>query len=221
MKQSSTEADPRSLRVSQTTLNLLRECDRCFWLHHKGIRRPEGPWPTITRGLDTVISQYCAPYRDQDVLPPLVSERVAGRLVTVRVGSCLDPDTEVILTGRLDECLEVDGRLFAPLDHKTRGSAPHSVQDAHQLQLDVYTLLLAESSYPVAGFGVLVYYVPVDGRLHEGFPFEVYVQCVDTDVERARTWLRRARAVLDMPDPPEASLDCAYCRWVLEAGAYV
>ena len=220
MKQLSAEAGLRSPRLSQTTLNLLRECDRCFWLHFNGLRRPEGAWPTITRGLDTVISHYCAPYRDQHVLPPLLSEQVAGHLVTVRVGSYLDPDTEVILSGRLDECLEVDGGLFAPLDHKTRGSAPHSVHDAHQLQLDVYTLLLAENGYPIAGFGALVYYVPVDGKLHEGFPFEVYVRRVDTDVERARTWLRRARAVLDMPDPPEASLDCAYCRWVLDAAAY-
>jgi hypothetical protein len=222
MKQITVDAVCRSVRVSQTTLNLLRECERCFWLHLHGVRRPEGPegpWPTVARGLDTVISHYCAPYRDQNDLPPLLVQHLGGRLVTVRIGPCVDPDTGLTLVDRLDECLEVDGGLFAPLDHKTRGCAPNGVQDAERLQLDVYTLLLAESGYSVAGYGVLLYYVPVDGELHQGFPFRVYVRKVDTDAQRARTWLRRARAVLDLPDPPEASPGCAYCAWALDAGA--
>jgi len=214
MTQITENAVGQSVRVSQTTLNLLRECERCFWLHLHGVRRPgrpEGPSPTIARGLDTVISHYCAPYRDQDMLPPLLSHHLRGRLVTVQIGPCVDEETGLTLVDRLDECLEVAGGLFAPLDHKTRGRPPMGVCAADQLQLDVYTLLLAESGYSVAGYGVLVYYVPVDGDLHEGFPFQVYVRKADTDAERARIWLRRARAVLDLPEPPEASPDCAYC----------
>jgi len=205
MTQITEDAVGQSVRVSQATLNLLRECERCFWLHLHGVRRPggpEGPWPTITRGLDTVISHYCAPYRDQDMLPPLLSHHLRGRLVTVRVGPCVHEETGLTLVDRLDECLEVDGGLFAPLDHKTRGLAPNGVQDADRLQLDVYTLLLADNGYSVADYGVLVYYVPVDGELHQGFPFKVYVRKLYTDAERARIWLRRARAVLDLPDPP-------------------
>jgi hypothetical protein len=214
MKQVTVDAVCRSVRVSQTTLNLLRECERCFWLHLHGVRRPggpEGPWPTISRGLDTVISHYCAPYRDQPVLPPLLFHHLEGRLVTVRIGPCIDEDTGLTLVDKLNECLEVADGLFAPIDHKPRGLVPNGVQDAERLQLDVYTLLLAENGYPVADYGVLVYYVPVDGELHKGFPFQVCVREVDTDAERARTWLRRARAVLDQPDPPEAAPDCAYC----------
>jgi hypothetical protein len=222
MKQIAEDVVGRSVRVSQTTLNLLRECERCFWLHLHGVRRPEGPEgprPTIMRGLGTVISHYCAPYRDQDVLPPLLAEHLVGRLVTVRIGSCLDPDTGLILVDRLEECLGVDGGLFAPLVHKTRGWTPNGAQDADRSRLDVYALLLAENGYSVADYGVLVYYVPVDGELHKGFPFQVYARKVDTDAQRARTWLRRARAVLDLADPPQASPDCTYCRWALDAGA--
>jgi len=224
MKQITVDAVCQSVRVSQTTLNLLRECERCFWLHLHGVRRPggpEGPRPTVARGLDTVISHYCAPYRDQHVLPPLLSQHLRGRLVTVRIGPCVDEDTGLTLVDRLDECLEVDGGLFAPLDHKTRGWAPNGVQAADRLQLDVYTLLLAENGYSVAGYGVLVYYVPVDGELHQGFPFRVYVRRIDTDTERARMWLRRARTVLDLAAPPEASPDCAYCGWALDTGTAV
>jgi len=214
MKQITVDAVCQSVRVSQTTLNLLRECERCFWLHLHGVRRPggpEGPRPTVARGLDTVISHYCASYRDQDILPPLLSHHLRGRLVTVRIGPCVHEETGLTLVDRLDECLEVDGGLFAPLDHKTRGLAPMGVCAADQSQLDLYALLLAENGYSVAGYGVLVYYVPVDGELHGGFPFRVHVRKVDTDAERARIWLRRARAVLDLADPPEASPDCPYC----------
>jgi hypothetical protein len=224
MKQITVDAVCRSVRVSQATLNLLRECERCFWLHLHGVRRPEGPdgpWPTITRGLDTVISHYCAPYRDQDVLPPLLVQHLRGRLVTVRIGPCLDAETGLTLVDRLEECLEVDGGLFAPIDHKTRGLAPNGVQDAERLQLDLYALLLAENGYSMADYGVLVYYVPVDGELHRGFPFQVYVRKIETEPERARMWLRRARAVLDLPDPPEAAPDCPYCGWALYGAAAV
>jgi hypothetical protein len=221
MKQVTVDAVCRSVRVSHATLNLLRECERCFWLHLHGVRRPGGPdgsWPTIARGLDTVISHYCAPYRDQDVLPPLLSRNLRGRLVTVRIGPCFDQDTGLTLVDRPHECLEVDGGLFAPIDHRTQGLAPHGVAAADQLQLDLYTLLLAENGHSVAGYGVVAYYVPADGELHEGFPFKVRVRKTDTDVERARGWLRQARAVLDLPDPPEASAECAYCGWALDAG---
>jgi hypothetical protein len=214
MTQMTADAVAQSVRVSATTLNLLRECERCFWLHLHGIRRPEGPegpWPTIARGLDTVISHYCAQYRDQHVLPPLLFDHLRGRLVTARVDSYVDADTGLTLVDRLDDCLEVAGGLFAPIDHKPRGWAPNGVLDADRLQLDVYALLLAENGYSLAGYGVLVYYVPVDGELHQGVPFRVHVHEVDTDAERARTWLRRARAVLDLPNPPEAAPDCGYC----------
>jgi hypothetical protein len=222
MKQISVDAVCRSVRVSHATLNLLRECERCFWLHLHGMRRPGGPdgsWPTIGRGLDTVISHYCAPYRDQDELPPLLSRHLRGRLVTIRIGPCLDQDTGLTLVDRPHECLEVDGGLLAPIDHRTQGLAPHGVAAADQLQLDLYKLLLAENGHSVAGYGVVAYYVPVDGDLHEGFPFKLRVRKTDTDVERARAWLRRARAVLDLPDPPEASAECAYCGWALDAGS--
>jgi len=213
MKQTTGDVVVWSVRLSHTTLNLLRECERCFWLHLHGVRRPGGPegsWSTVTRGLDTVISHYCATYRNQEDLPPLL-RHLGGRLVRVQIGPHLDPDTGLTLVDRLSECLEVTDGLFAPLDHKVRGWAPNGVSDADQLQLDVYTLLLAENGYPAAGYGVLVYYVPMDGELHEGFPFRVCIRNVDTDAERARTWLRRARTVLDMPAAPDASPDCAYC----------
>jgi hypothetical protein len=212
-------AGQRAARVSPTALNLLRECERCFWLDHHGLARPRGPFPTITGGLDRVIKRYCAPYHERGVLPPLL-KGLDGVLATVRVRPYLDPDTGLTLTGRLDECLEVPTGLFVPLDHKTRGSQPDGVHDAYQLQLDAYTLLLAESGHAIAGYGVLVYYVPVEGDLHDGFPFRVYVQKVDTDPEAIKLWLRRARAILELPDPPEAAPDCGYCRWAEDVGAY-
>ncbi|KPK46147.1 MAG: hypothetical protein AMJ77_06420, partial [Dehalococcoidia bacterium SM23_28_2] len=126
MKQTTGDVVAWSVRLSQTTLNLLRECERCFWLHLHGVRRPGGPegsWSTVTRGLDTVISHYCATYRNQDDLPPLL-RHLGGRLVTVQIGPHLDPDTGLTLVDRLSECLEVSDGLFAPLDHKVRGWAP-------------------------------------------------------------------------------------------------
>lgn len=49
------------------------------------------------------------------------------------------------LWGKLDDCVILPDERLAPLDHKTRASAPDDVsytQAYYQFQMDVYTLLL-------------------------------------------------------------------------------
>lgn len=206
-------------QVSPARLNVLRECPRCFWLDMKlGISRPPTPFPTLPARLDRIIQGYCKEYRDSDVLPPLLRRAgVEGRLLSRRVKPWRETTTGLRILGHLDELLETPEGLYAPLDHKTRGYPPTSVNPAYRLQMDIYALLLEGNGLPPAGFGVLVYYVPIDSSPEEGIKLDVQAQVLDTSVERALDYVREAREVLDMAAPPTPSEDCPYCRYREEA----
>jgi hypothetical protein len=138
--------DEKTERVSAARLNLLRDCPRCFWLELKqGIKRPSAGFPTLPARFDRIIQGYCQPYRDTHELPPLLKETgLEGWLIKATIKPWRDPETGLILSGRLDECLETPAEGFAPLDHKTRGYAPSSpnLNPNYELQLDVYSVLL-------------------------------------------------------------------------------
>jgi len=209
----------RGLSVSQTTLNLLRDCPRCFWFYLKlGLQRPRGPWPSVHTQLDRIINGYWDRYAAEGELPPLVQGRLTGVPVFPRVEAWYDNSTGLYVAGRLDACLRVNGNEHVPVDHKSRGSQPNGTHEAYQLQLDVYHLLLEQSGYPPAGYGLLIYYIPENGDLDAGLVIATDVQKEQTDPERALAWVRKAREVLGMNEPPLPSPACEFCRWARETG---
>jgi len=200
--------------VSQTTLNLLRDCPRCFWLHvSAGASRPRQPWPTALRRLDELVRAYWDRYSRAGMLPPLLQGLLDGTPVSPRMEAWYDRVTGLNLVGRLDACIRTEQFLHVPVDHKCRGSRPVDLTDAYVLQLDTYELLLEKNGYPTAGFGYLGYYILGDNNLEMGIDVTVEIRRVDTDAQRALDWLLRARYVLDLDIPPEPSVDCEYCCW--------
>lgn len=204
----------RGLSVSQTTLNLLRDCPRCFWLQLKrGINRPRGPWPSVHTKLDRIINGYWNRYADQQILPPLLQGRIAGIPCLPEIHAIQDERTGLYIVGRLDACLRLDNGGHVPVDHKSRGTKPDCAHQAYQLQLDVYHLILERNGYAPAGYGILLYYVPEFGPLDFGVTISVFETWVETNGDRALAWVERARSVLDQVSPPPASEDCDFCRW--------
>jgi len=207
----------RALSVSQTTLNLLRECPRCFWFHTKAhVARPRDGWPSVLVRIDEVVCAYWNRYARRGELPPMFSGTLQGVPVTPNLEAWYDRVTGLYLTGRLDACLKIDGRSFAPVDHKSRGSHPRRISSAYLLQLDLYQLLLEKNGYPSAGYGVLNYYIPDKCDLSKGLALTVEVSLVNTSTDRALDWLVRAREVLEMEDPPAPSDLCLFCRWLVQ-----
>ena len=204
-------------QLSASTLKLFQECPRCFWLHvNQKIERPRGPFPSLPSGIDRILKAYFDRYRRQGILPPLVEGKLPGTLETTELTiGFTDPSAKARLWGKLDDCLRLpDGRV-APLDHKTRASAPADTsysQLYYQLQMDVYTLLLERNGHPTNHTAYLVYYFPVDGELHRGVPFETAVHAIATDPDRAHgVFLDGCRCLagpLPVPGPK-----CGYCRW--------
>ena len=206
-----------TLLLSATSLKLFQECPRCFWFHvNKRVERPRGPFPSLPGGIDRVLKGYFDGYRKQGLLPPLIAGRLDGTLShTALTLGFTDPGLGARLWGKLDDCVTLaDGRL-CPLDHKTRASAPNSVaysEKYYKFQMDVYTLLLERDGHRTARTAFLVYYCPVDGELHRGFPFEVTVHTITTDPDSAYAVFAAGARCLQGPAPASGA-QCEYCRW--------
>ena len=210
-------------QLSASTLKLFQECPRCFWLHvNKQIERPRGPFPSLPSGMDRVLKQYFDAYRRRGTLPPLVAGKLQGTLTThpLTLGFN-DARTKARLWGKLDDCLVLSDARLAPIDHKTRASAPDDVsysQKYYQFQMDVYTLLLERNGHRTSRTAYLVYYFPREGELHEGFPFGVEVHTLTTDPDSAYDVFAAACRCL-AGSLPSAAAACEYCRWAEVAAA--
>jgi hypothetical protein len=204
-------------QLSASTLKLFQECPRCFWLHiNKKVERPRGPFPSLPSGIDRILKSYFETYRRQGVLPPIIQGKVLGTLaeneLTLGFNDAL---TKSRLWGRLDDCLLLPDKRLAPLDHKTRASAPDDVsytQRYYQFQMDVYTLLLERNGHRTSRSAYVVYYFPVEGTLHDGFPFQVSIHHIETNPEGAYQVFADGCRCLDgpLPEPGDA---CEFCRW--------
>jgi len=209
------------IKLSPTSLNLFLECPRCFWLYlNKGIKRPSIPVATITTGLDRVVKEYCNLYRAKGILPPLLENKVPGKLISnlPKRGwlEFKDDKIEAILGGYLDECLDLGNNFYAALDHKTRGSKPENTHRAHQFQMDVYTFLLEQNSFPTKRIAYLIYYIPKVVSSGQAIDFEIVPSEVKTDPDNAKQVFSDAVAMLKraipMPHP-----DCIFCQWTATA----
>src|SRR3989344_7162620 len=58
-------------KLSPSSLNLLENCPRCFWLQIvKKILRPSGAFPSLPSGMDKMIKTHFDKFRDNGSLPP-------------------------------------------------------------------------------------------------------------------------------------------------------
>lgn len=213
-------ASEKKISLSASALSVYRDCPRCFWLEHNGVRkRPEGIRATLPNGVDAVLKKYFDRYRGN--LPPELKGRVDGRLIDDQAlldswrdrwkGLVYeDPFLAARLKGLLDDCLVV-GERYAPLDYKTKGRSP--TEDAHkwnQDQLDIYSMLLETNGYKTTDFGYLIFYHPVVA--HEGgmIEFGITPRKVTTDKRAALNLFERAVELIRGPEPPRDPA-CEYC----------
>lgn len=166
--------------------------------------------------MDSVIKAYFDKYRTIGTLPPIIAGNIKGRLAKIPLNLKFeDTKNDLSITGKLDDCIELDGSIFIPLDHKTKGELPGGEgysQKYYKLQMDTYTLLLKTKGYHTENFGYIVYYSPAGGDLLKGIPFETEIHRIETEPERVYQIFIEARNSLKGP-LPEPGQNCEYCTW--------
>lgn len=161
-------------KLSPSSLNLMHECPRCFWLDkHKVWKRPNGIFPSLPSGMDGILKVHFDKFRDKELLPPelcndnncenmkLFNEPELMRAWRNNLKGIRWEDKDGnILFGAVDNILQ-KGKKLIVLDYKTRGYAlKDDTADHYQNQLDLYNFLLRKNRYETEDYAFLLFYVP-------------------------------------------------------------
>ena len=209
-------------RLSPSSLNLMAECPRCFYLtQHKKWKRPEGPFPSLPSGMDRILKAHFDAFRDKGMLPPEIAEN----------GHCKDmklfDDAEKMkvwqsnfkgvswkdkegneLHGAVDNIL-VKGKKLIVLDYKTRGYAvKDDTAEHYRLQQNVYNFLLRKNGYETEDYFFLLFYVPSKVLETGQVIFETELVKMDVDVKMAEKAWKDALKLLNGDCPTKC---CEWC----------
>lgn len=208
-------------KFSPSSLKLLKECPRCFWLtFRKGIKRPIGIMPSLPNGMDILLKKHFDRFMELGKLPPEISHLDGCKLFddaellkvwrnNFKGIQWKDADGNV-LRGAVDNIL-VKGKKLIVLDYKTRGFPVK--EDGHEYYIDqlaLYTFLLQKNGYSTEDYAYLLFYHPTHIHENGAVDFQADLVRVDVDVVKAEAIVAGALSVLG-GEEPGANEKCGYC----------
>ena len=212
-------------KFSPSSLSLLKECPRCFWLHfNKKIRRPSGIFPSLPSGMDKILKIHFDGFMERNEMPPeLCNDECKGlklfddreRLKEWRnnfKGIPWEDKEGNLFRGAIDNILVKEKKLIV-LDYKTRGYPLKEDTAGHyQDQLDIYNLLLRKNNYETEDYSYLLFYHPDKVNKKGNVIFNTDLIKMKIDVKNAEKIFKKAVKVLK-GEIPKAAEDCEYCNW--------
>src|SRR3989344_9290829 len=207
-------------KLSPSSINLMIECPRCFWLSIvKGIKRPGGPFPSLPSGMDKILKEHFDRFMEKGEFPPELKEQecVNGCKLysdkeklklwrnNLKGIEYLDKESGVLLRGAVDNIL-VKGKKLIVLDYKTRGYALKEDTHKHyQLQMDVYNLLLRKNGYETEDYAYLLFYYPNKVLETGEVIFDTKLIKIKTSVKEGEKIFNKAISILKLKEPPKPS----------------
>lgn len=210
-------------KFSPSTLSLLSECPRCFWLaFNKDIKRPSTIFPSLPSGMDNVLKAHFDSFIGRGLPPELSSLNgdvsLFDDVKTLEVwrsnfkGIRWKDEEGNILKGAVDNILKKGEKLIV-LDYKTRGFPLKDDTAAHyQDQLDIYNFLLRKNGYSTEEYAYLLFYHPKHVTSHGDVCFHTDLVKMSIDVTNAERIFASALEVL-RGEMPDASPECGFCGW--------
>ena len=216
-------------KFSPSSLSLLKDCPRCFWLHfNKNIRRPDTIFPSLPSGMDKVLKEHFDYFRKQGKLPPELKELKEMKEVKLFndeellkiwrnnfKGIQWKDEQGNILRGAIDSLLEKRKKLIV-LDFKTRGFPVKEDTHLHYKdQLDIYNFLLKKNGYAIENYSYLLFYHPLKVHENGSVDFHKHLIKMEVSVKNAENIFNNALAVLG-GKLPERAEECGFCKWTEE-----
>ena len=224
MRDRNQKMNQKVLKLWPSTLSLLHECPRCFWLqHHAHVPRPRGMFSSLPNALDAIIKANVYPFIPLNSKPSWLLPELRGASV-VNVPKLFYEKDGVTMSGSLDQLLQLEDGEYFIVDYKTSRHVytPETAAKFYSLQMDCYALLCEENGFEPVETAYLVFFTPVS-MLSEGallpkpmniFRFETTAIPIPVDSERARKVIAEAVEVVKRDVPPQPSPTCEYCNYV-------
>lgn len=210
-------------KLSPSSLNLLNDCPRCFWLQlNKNIKRPAGVFPSLPSGMDRILKAHFDSFMEKNKLPPELKELTGIKLLNNKElltvwrnnlkGIQYTDEKGNILRGAVDNILVKQDKLIV-MDYKTRGfPLKEDTAEHYHNQLNIYNFLLRKNSYETEDYAYLLFYYPKEVRETGEIIFDTELIKVKTDIKSAENLFRKAIHLLESP-MPSPSESCEYCKW--------
>ncbi len=212
-------------KFSPSSLSLLKECSRCFWLQfNKNIKRPDSIFPSLPSGMDKILKVHFDTFIVTHKLPPELKsldgkytlfddvEMLAQWRSNFKGIQWVDANGN-IFKGAIDNLLVKSGKLVV-LDYKTRGFPLKDDTAAHyQNQLDIYNFLFRKNGFKTLNYAYLLFYHPNKVDTDGDVIFNTDLVKMNVDVSNASKIFNHALKVLSN-DIPEAGEGCGFCIWV-------
>lgn len=214
-------------KLSPTGINLIEECPRCFWLTQHGVwKRPQGIFPSLPSGMDSILKTHFDKFMKKGVLPPELCENKECKDMKLfddeeklkiwrsnfKGVSWID-DSGNELHGAVDNIL-VKGKKLVVLDYKTRGfPLKDDTAEHYRFQQNVYNFLLRKNGYDTEDFFFLLFYVPKEVSETGEVIFDTQLVKMDVDVRAAEKTWKKALKMLDERCPEKV---CEWCCGVKE-----
>ncbi len=132
-----------------------------------------------------------------------------------------DKDLQATLFGAVDDVLEFEGGVLAPLDYKSTGSKVANVYDRFQLQLDTYTFLLEKNGFKTTRKGYLAFYiVDKDKGFIDRLPFRKEMHEIEVNPLDVYEIFKDAVILLKSGNIPHHNQDCLFGKWLKESSMY-
>lgn len=212
-------------KLSPSSLNLMQDCPRCFWLKKHDIwERPEGIFPSLPRGMDRILKIHFDKFAVRNMMPPELRENkeCQGLKLFADMGMLKEWRNEKsgilwqdskgnVFHGAPDNIL-VKGKKLVVLDYKTRGyPTKEDTAKSYQNQLDSYTLLLRKNGYETEDYAFLLFYVPREVLENGEVIFDTELIKMKINPENAEKMFSKAIALLNGPCPRES---CDWCKLI-------
>ncbi len=226
------------MRISAKNLGILALpdcCERCFWMRAKlGWKSPWAIMPGIFSSIDGYSKRaILTSYEKNGHFPPWI----AGQWADVRplksphhsTFRMTDTETGVTMTGIPDLMLGLPNRRLAILDLKTARYSKHQdfLLPMYRVQLNGYALIAEGLGMGTVEALGLVYGEPPANDDNKGLdalvddcgfsmPFKTTAEPIELDRALIPPLLKRAKAILEMEDPPAGRNGCKECQLVYE-----
>lgn len=212
-----------TFKLSPSSLSLMQECPRCFWLtQHKVWTRPNGIFPSLPSGMDSILKTHFDKFRDKGQLPPELKntecennkcklfddkEKLSIWRNNLKGISWTDKDGNV-LHGAVDNLL-IKGKKIIVLDYKTRGfPLKEDTAEHYQNQLNIYNFLLRMNDYNTEDYAFLLFYVPREVTETGEVIFNTTLKKMNIDVRKAGELFEDAIRLLNGDCPKKT---CEWC----------
>ncbi len=212
----------KTFKISPSSLNLMQECPRCFWLDKNNVwKRPVGIFPSLPSGMDRILKVHFDKFRERGLLPPEICDETNcigmklfndNELLKIwqnnRKGIAFTDENGNILSGAMDNLLQ-KGKKLIVLDYKTRGyGLKEDTHKHYQLQLDVYNFLLRKNGYETEDFAFLLFYVPREVTETGEVIFDTTLKKMQINIKNAENVWKKAIELLNSECPEKG---CEWC----------